>query len=81
MREKGPKDTDVAQVLTRLGALYAELNRYKEAEEVFETALQIRIEKLGPTHARVGMSLKHMLAMYEAQGRFIIRKSCLLIEF
>lgn len=68
LREKGPKDVDVAQVLTRLGALYSELNRYSEAEEAFEKALQIRIEKLGPTHTRVGQTLKHMLAMYEEQG-------------
>jgi len=68
LREKGPKDPDVAQVLTRLGALYTELNRFTEAEEAFEKALQIRIEKLGPTHTRVGQTLKHMLTMYEEQG-------------
>jgi tetratricopeptide (TPR) repeat protein len=68
LREKGPKDVDVAQVLTRLGALYSELNRTDEAEEAFEKSLQIRIEKLGPTHTRVGQTLKHMLTMYEQQG-------------
>lgn len=65
----------MAQVLTRLGALYSELNRFTEAEEVFEKALQIRIEKLGPTHTRVGQTLKHMLTMYEEQGITLIMRS------
>ena len=35
---------------------------------MFERALLIRVDKLGPTHTRVGQTLKHMLTMYEGQG-------------
>ena len=40
------------------------------AEAYFKRALKIREEQLGPTHSRVGQTLKHMITLYEMQERF-----------
>lgn len=40
------------------------------AEEYFKRALKIREEQLGPSHSRVGQTLKHMITLYEMQEKF-----------
>lgn len=43
---------------------------FVKAEAYFKRALKIREEQLGPTHSRVGQTLKHMLTLYEMQEKF-----------
>ncbi len=54
-------------MLCRLGALYIEMDQYTEADASFGRALRIREEALGPAHARVAQTLKHMINLYELQ--------------
>lgn len=73
---------DVAQVMMRLGQLYTDLSRFKDAETAFERSLSIRIIKLGSNDVRVGQTLKHMLSMYMGQGilyTFIMNFSSVLL--
>lgn len=53
----------------RLGSLYIERTQYDMAEKYFKQALEIRKKKLGPMHARVAQTLKHMITLYEMQVR------------
>lgn len=59
-RERGDVDSDVARCLNRLGALYIDTNQIDLAEKCLTEALAIRRELLGPTHSRVGQTLKNM---------------------
>ena len=63
----GDAHPDVARVLCRLGALYIEMDQYTEADASFGRALRIREDALGPSHARVAQTLKHMINLYELQ--------------
>jgi len=56
--------------VNRLGTLYIEQSRYSDAEACFQKALAIRIAKLGPSHSRVGQTLKHLLTLYELQEKY-----------
>jgi len=58
MTEMGEDSVDGSHVLNRLGALYLDTNRLKEAEAAFKKTLTIRQAKLGPSHSRVGQTLK-----------------------
>jgi actin len=69
----------VSHILNRLGSLWVEKKSASEeehranfvkAEAYFKRALKIREEQLGPTHSRVGQTLKHMLTLYEMQEKF-----------
>jgi tetratricopeptide (TPR) repeat protein len=59
-----------ARSLSKIATGEERKNNFVKAEEYFKRALKIREEQLGPTHSRVGQTLKHMITLYEMQERF-----------
>jgi hypothetical protein len=49
--------------------MYRFQHRDAESELVFEQALAILEKNLGPRHQEVGVALRYLAALYEAQGR------------
>jgi tetratricopeptide (TPR) repeat protein len=57
----------VADVLYNLANLYYQQNKYAKAEPLFQRALQIREQRLGPDHLKVASSLTGLALLYEAR--------------
>jgi tetratricopeptide (TPR) repeat protein len=53
----------------QLGLYYAQ-GRYAEAQPLYERALAIYEEALGPDHPAVGTTLNNLAELYRAQGRY-----------
>jgi tetratricopeptide (TPR) repeat protein len=53
-----------------LAALYNNQGKYAEAEPLYQRALAIREQVLGPTHPDVGQSLNNLAALYNSQGKY-----------
>ena len=56
--------------LNNLADLYHTQGRYAEAEPLYQRALAIREQALGPDHPDVALSLNNLAALYRAQGRY-----------
>ncbi|MBI2566845.1 MAG: tetratricopeptide repeat protein [Candidatus Schekmanbacteria bacterium] len=65
---RGERDARTAAAAAGLAATLWALGRYAEAEPLFERALAIRTELLGPEHADLAASLNAMAGLRWAQG-------------
>ncbi len=54
------RDLDFALILNNLASLYRNLGRYAEAEPLYQHALGIREQALGPAHPDVATSLNYL---------------------
>ncbi|MFQ3616914.1 MAG: tetratricopeptide repeat protein [Cyanobacteriota bacterium] len=61
---------DLASSLDRLATIYQKQGRYTEAEPLFQRALQLREQHLGPTHPEVATALNNLALIYQDQGRY-----------
>eukprot|EP00298_Acanthocystis_sp_HF-20_P022581 c30590_g1_i1.p1 GENE.c30590_g1_i1~~c30590_g1_i1.p1 ORF type:complete len:914 (+),score=182.28 c30590_g1_i1:38-2779(+) len=59
-----------ATVLTHVGELYFQLERYDESERLFKKALKISENVLGPNHGDVSCCLNKLAALYSSQGKY-----------
>ena len=57
-------------VLNNLAALYDDQGKYSEAEPLYQRALAIREEALGPAHHDVATSLNNLALLYNNQGKY-----------
>ena len=60
----------VATSSTNLALVYGELGHYGEAQKLFEQALAIRKNELGPDHPDVANSLSNMASIYRRQAHY-----------
>ena len=65
----GPRDKDTATAMMMLGVAKYFLHKYPEAEALLATALAIREEVLGSSHADVALALTNLAAVYRATER------------
>ena len=59
-----------AQSLNNLAGLYAEQGQYEQAEPLYQRALAIREQQLGPLHPHTATSLNNLAGLYKAQGQY-----------
>ncbi len=67
----GPNHPDVATACHILGVMYAEQEKFAEAEPLLQRALHIRTGALGPTHSEVALTIEDLAGLYLAQGRHV----------
>ena len=60
----------VADALDGLALLYNEQKKYELAEPLFQRALHIREQALGPQHPYVAISLTGLATLYREQGKY-----------
>ncbi|KAH6985405.1 hypothetical protein EDB80DRAFT_224855 [Ilyonectria destructans] len=63
-------DELVMVALHRLGNLYSDQGKFKEAEEMYERALQGKEKALGPHHTSTLRTVNNLGNLYLGQGRF-----------
>jgi tetratricopeptide (TPR) repeat protein len=61
---------EVVQLLNQAGQYLYARGLYKEAEPLFQQALAIREQELGPSHPDIAQSLNNLAALYYSQGRY-----------
>jgi tetratricopeptide (TPR) repeat protein len=61
---------DIATSLFRLGTLYYQQGRYRNAEPLMKQALAIHKSELGDRHPSTATSLNNLAALYESMGRY-----------
>lgn len=66
----GTEDPGVADLLDQLGEIKVELNKYSEATECFESALQIFEKTYYAGHFKVGLVYSHLTTCYIREGNF-----------
>ena len=64
------KTLDMATALDRLAGLYFAQGRYREAEPMFLTALEVRKAELGDCHPDTATSLNNLALLYDSQGHY-----------
>src|SRR4029078_13135087 len=64
-----PKHPYLATSLLNLAIVYADEDRFDEAEALYKRALGIREAAFGPNPSDVATVLNNLAAIYEAQGR------------
>jgi tetratricopeptide (TPR) repeat protein len=62
-------DPDVARSLNNLAGLYYAQGRYEAAEPLYQRALAIQEQRLGPNHPDVVVTLNNYLALLKAMHR------------
>jgi tetratricopeptide (TPR) repeat protein len=60
---------DAASLLHRVGWYLDDRARYREAEPLYQRALAIREQQLGPQHPDTANSLNNLAGLYRAQGK------------
>ena len=60
----------VGYLLNQYGSYRMGQGRYDEAEPLYERALEIKEEVLGPDHPDTAQSLNNLAALHESQGRY-----------
>ena len=61
---------EAAQLLNRAGYYLDDRARYREAEPLYQRALAIREQQLGPEHPDTAQSLNNLAELYRAQGKY-----------
>jgi tetratricopeptide (TPR) repeat protein len=61
---------DIASSLFRLGTLYYQQGRYRNAEPLMKQALAIHKAELGDRHPDTATSLNNLAGLYESMGRY-----------
>jgi Tfp pilus assembly protein PilF len=61
---------DMAANLSNLAILYSDQGKYAEAERMYQRALRIREQRLGPEHLQMADLLSNLAALYFDQGRY-----------
>ncbi len=61
---------DAASLLNRTGYYLDDRARYAEAEPLYQRALSIRVQQLGPHHPDTAQSLNNLALLYQAQGKY-----------
>src|SRR5260370_28512666 len=61
---------DAASLLHRVGWYLNDRARYREAEPLYQRALAIREQQLGPEHPDTASSLNNLAVLYRAQGKY-----------
>ena len=61
---------DAASLLDRVGWYLDDRARYREAEPLYQRALAIREQQLGPEHPDTATSLNNLALLYRAQGKY-----------
>jgi tetratricopeptide (TPR) repeat protein len=61
---------DAADLLNRTGYYLHDRARYAEAEPLYQRALSIREQQLGPDHPQTAGSLNNLATLYQAQGKY-----------
>jgi tetratricopeptide (TPR) repeat protein len=61
---------EAAGLLNQAGAYLHDRARYQEAEPLYQRALAIREQVLGPEHPDVATSLNDLALLYDSQGRY-----------
>src|SRR4051794_17971195 len=59
-----------AQTLNNLASLYDNQGKYGDAKLMYERALAIREEVLGPKHPDTAASLNNLALLYDNQGKY-----------
>lgn len=67
-QDVGSAHQDYATALTNLALIYSCLKRYDDAERLYKQALDIR-ENSDPDRSEVKITLRHLIALYHAQGK------------
>ncbi len=60
----------MATDLNNLASLYDAQGNYAEAEPLYERALAIWEEALGPEHPQVATGLNNLALLYKTQGKY-----------
>ena len=80
----GPKDPEVATILSHLGMLLRGAKDLTGARAVLEEALEIRDEALGPSHPLVMTSLDELASVLAEQGQYAsalpLRRRCVGLQ-
>jgi len=56
--------------LNNLGLLYEAQEKYEQAEELFQRALEICRQALGPKHPDTVFSFNNLVRLYRKQGHY-----------
>lgn len=80
----GPKDPEVATILSHLGTLLRGAKELTGARAVLEEALEIRDGALGPSHPLVTASLDELAGVLTEQGQYAsalpLRRRCVELQ-
>ena len=66
----GKQDPRLATILNSLALLYSKQGKYTEAEPLYQRALAIYENALGPEHPAVALSLNNLAALYQTRGKY-----------
>ncbi len=71
-RTQSPKSSslDLAALLLKTAQYLRDRGQYIEAEPLFQRALHIREQALGPDHPEVALSLNNLANLYREQGKY-----------
>jgi tetratricopeptide (TPR) repeat protein len=62
---------EAARLLNQIGYYLNERARYMEAEPLYQRALSIRKQQLGPEHPSTATSLSSLAVLYHNQGKYV----------
>lgn len=66
---RGDESLEVAEALEALTKVYAGLKRFDDAETAWRRCLELRLKRVGETHALIAQTLDVMASVYLEQGR------------
>jgi tetratricopeptide (TPR) repeat protein len=75
-KDLGPDHRGLAPALGNLGLLFRNDGKYKEAEQLFSRALEIRRKAFGKDHPQVAISLNNLAELFQAEGRYSEARFC-----
>jgi tetratricopeptide (TPR) repeat protein len=64
------KLTEAALLLNKTGCYLDDRARYSEAEPLYQQALSIREQQLGPDHPNTATTLNNLAVLYRSQGKY-----------
>ncbi len=72
IKQWGMKFAEASQLLHRVGQYLYQRARYSEAESLYQQALEIREQVLGPEHPEVATSLSNLASLYWDQSKYTL---------
>ena len=81
----GLASTEAAFLINQLGFYLNERAQYVEAEPLYQRALAITEQTLGPAHPNTALSLNNLASLYDDQGRYtdaepLLKRALAIIE-
>ena len=68
-QEQGAEHLDIARDATTLAYLYRKQGKYEQAEPLYQRALAIREQQLGPEHPSTQITQGNYASLLRAMGR------------